>query len=116
MPYSTVDDVKIRLNIPTSDNSFDQEIQHFIEEADAMIDDIHKRLGISTPIQNPSDRLRRLSADIAADLYMMWNSRDPELRVKLREEIRKMLKKYERDLAPVTSTGVSLTAGGELDV
>lgn len=113
MTYSSIDDVKvIRLGLNQADTSLDGEIPHFIEQADSMIDEVHRRLGIQVPVQSPSERLRRLSADVAAVLYVIWNSRDPSLRDSLRREIREMLMEYQRDLAEGgEARGVSLTGG-----
>jgi len=113
MTYSSIDDVKvIRLGLRQSDGSVDGDILHFIQQADSMIDEVHRRLGMQVPVPSPGERLKRLSADIAALLYVIWNSRDPSIRDSLRREIREMLLEYQRDLAEGgEAQGVSLTGG-----
>jgi len=113
MPYSSIEDVKVlRLGLRPEDNSLDQEILQFISQADSMIDDLHIELGVQPSATSP-ELLRRISADIAADLYLIWNSRDSSVREVLWKEIRELLTELRNSLTSRKPGGATLTGGAE---
>ncbi|MEM3395338.1 MAG: hypothetical protein QXT12_04940 [Nitrososphaerota archaeon] len=109
MPYSSIEDVKVvRLGLSAEDNSCDQEILQFISQADSMIDETHRELGL-TPATTSPELLRRISADIAADLYLIWNSRENSVRESLWREIREILGELRQSLISREAGGATLT-------
>lgn len=111
MSYSSIEDVKVvRLGLSAEDNSCDQEILQFISQADSMIDEVHRELGLSPATTSP-ELLRRVSADIAADLYLIWNSRENSVRESLWREIREILGELRQSLISREAGGATLTGG-----
>ena len=54
--YATVDNVKIKLRIPLSDKSIDEELQLYAQEIDAMIEtEVRKRVGYTNEDGDPID-------------------------------------------------------------
>ncbi len=114
MTYSSIEDVKVtRLGLRSEDASSDQEILQFIMQADSMIDELHISLGVPVSSSNP-EMLRRISADIAANLYLIWNTRDNSVRETLWREIREIIGELRQSLTSRSPGGATLT-GGETD-
>jgi len=113
MPYASRDDVKVvRLKIPSGDTNEDSNIDGFIAEADAMLDEIHKRYGLSVPVANPSETLRSTSAEVAANLFRLHRMLGPEFHEAIWRSIRQLLSEYEADVF-VKGGGLTLTSGAD---
>ncbi|MEM3708831.1 MAG: phage protein Gp36 family protein [Nitrososphaerales archaeon] len=85
MAYCTIDDVKAKLNIPASDNSEDNAIFNFIEQADAFIDAVLEAHGFSVPLSPIPNIIKHASADLAASLFRFREAPPNEIRARYQQ-------------------------------
>jgi hypothetical protein len=91
MAYSTVSDVKPILQIAAEDETFDTEIEGCIISADALIDGLLKKAGLSVPDPVPQN-IADASAYFAA--WMFRHRRDPSAAEVFWVEAQKFLDAY----------------------
>jgi phage gp36-like protein len=81
--YCSIDDVKAKLKI--SDNSEDNAIAQFIEQADAFIDALLEAKGINTPLNPVPSIIKHASADLAASLFRFREAPPNEIRARYQQ-------------------------------
>lgn len=85
MTYCNVDDVKAKLNIALSDNSEDDAISNFIEQADAFIDALLEAEGFLIPLSPVPNIIKHASADLAASLFRFREAPPNEIRARYQQ-------------------------------
>ena len=107
MAYSTVADVKIVLLIAEDDDSFDTELGSCIASADALVDGLLKKVGLTVPGTVPQ-LVEDASAYFAAWLFKDRRGPDVEaVAAKLWEQAHKFLDNYidtEEEISFVVGT------------
>ena len=107
MAYSTVADVKLVLLIDAAEDSFDTELGSCIASADALVDGLLKKVGLSVPGTVPQ-LIQDASAYFAAWLFKDRRGPDVEaVAAKLWEQAHKFIDNYidtEEDISFVVGT------------
>ena len=106
MAYSTVAAVKLILHIDADDETYDTEIGGCISSADALVDGLLKRAGLTVPDSVPQTIVDS-SAYFAAWLFKDRRGPDPESAEELWAKAHKFLDTYiesEQEIAFVVGT------------
>jgi len=80
LAYSSISDVKAKLNIPITDTTEDTALTNFIEQADAFIDALLEAKGLTVPLSPVPTLIKHSSADLAASLFRFREGPPGEIR------------------------------------